>query len=290
MRKTLATTATCTLAFLLAACSGSGAEENASGNMAANEAAHDMNMMADADNPFQQSDMTMSERMISAVGTDVGDTWVRKMIEHHQGAIDMSKIMLQHSPPADVGKMAQETITKQEKEIADLRKLVKEGSPNPQSAEPYMAAEKQMHDAMMAAKGADIAQTFMRKMLEHHKGGVTLSDAALNNGASGDVRAHALKTKTGQQKEADMVEAMLRGEPMDKAQVSSAPANARPSADAKPSTTATPNRVTAEKTPPPPPARAPRADTARAPAKNTPPAPAKATCSAEHAAMGHCTQ
>jgi uncharacterized protein (DUF305 family) len=275
MKKTLATTATCTLALLLAACGGSGEDQNDSNDMAANEAAHDMNMMSDADNPFGQSEMTMNERMMSAVGTDVGDTWVRKMIEHHQGAIDMSRIVLQHSPPADVAKMAQDTITKQEKEISDLRKLVKEGSPSPQSAEPYRSAEKRMHDAMMAAKGANVTETFLRKMLEHHRGGVTLSDAALNNGVAGEVRAQAEKTKAGQQKEAEMVEAMLRGKPMQKAQAK-APPRSSPAKGPEPS---------AKSAPP----RASQASTPRPPAKATQAAP-KETCSDEHAALGHCTQ
>ena len=287
--KKITTTATVTLALLLAACGGSGGEQNASNDMAANEA-HDMNMMADASNPFGQSEMTMHEQMMAAVGVDVGDTWVRKMIAHHQGAIDMSRIMLQQSPPADVAKMAQETITMQEKEIADLRKLMKDGSPNPQSAEPYKASENQMHDAMMAAKGSDITETFMGKMLEHHKGGVTLSDAALNNGATGAVRAHAQKTKASQQKETQMVGAMLRGEPMAEAEAPSEPARTTSTSFAEPRTRTAPARRAAERTPPPPPARAAQTTASRPPAKAEPAAPEKATCTAEHAAMGHCTQ
>jgi uncharacterized protein (DUF305 family) len=282
MNKKLATTATCTLALLLAACGGSATDENTADNAAtANEAAHEM--MADADNPFHQSEMTMSERMMSAVGTDVGDTWVRKMIEHHQGAIEMSKIMLQHSPPADVAKMAQETITKQEKEIADLRKLVKEGSPNPQSAEPYKAAEKTMHDAMMAAKGSDVAETFMRKMLEHHRGGVSLSDVALDNGITGEVRAHAQKTKTSQQKEAEMVEAMLGGQSHAQAMAASGvkPAEAKaepvPAVKAKSTSTATAPKAAAKVEPKTAPAGP------EAPSKTATPA-----CLPEHRAAGHC--
>ena len=111
-------------------------------------------MIADAGNPFAQSEMQMSERMMAAVGTDVGDTWVRKMIEHHQGAIDMSQIVLKQNPRADVAEMARMTVEKQGKEIEDLRKLVKQGSPNAQSGELYRPAMTQMHDAMMAAKVA----------------------------------------------------------------------------------------------------------------------------------------
>lgn len=66
----------------------------------------------------------------------------------------------------------------------------------------------------MAAKGADISETYLRKMLAHHKGAVAMSDVALANGVTGAVRARVEKTKADQQMEVDMVEAMLRGEPM----------------------------------------------------------------------------
>jgi uncharacterized protein (DUF305 family) len=287
MRKTLATTASCTFALLLASCGGS-TEENASDNLAANVAAHDMNMLADADNPFHQSEMTMNERMMSAVGTDVGDTWVRKMIEHHQGAIDMSRIMLQQSPPADVAKVAQETITKQEKEIADLRKLMTEGSSNPQSAEPYKIAEKQMHDAMMAAKGSGVAETFMRKMLEHHKGGVALSDAALNNGVTGQVHAHAQRTKENQQNEAEMVEAMLGGQSHAQAMAASGVKSAEQAKaeSTVPAKAATTSKVKAS-SPAPTPSASSEPKAASVPSKPQPKA-ATPTCLPEHRALGHC--
>ena len=281
MRKTLLMSASTAMALLVAAC---GANEDAAQNDAAG---NDMNaMMADASNPFAQSEMQMNERMMAAVGTDVGDTWVRKMIEHHQGAIDMSEIVLQQNPSAGVAEMARMTIEKQGKEIEDLRKLVKQGSPNPQSAEPYRTAMTQMHDAMMAAKGTDISETFLRKMLEHHRGGVSLSDVALQNGVSGALRQQVQKTRDDQQKESEMVEAMLRGETMSHAMQESGVKSAE-QAKAEPAP-AERTRATAEpKSPPKAPASQPKA----APAKTTPPAEPKAstpTCTPEHRAAGHC--
>jgi len=268
------------LALLLAACGSSG--EGTQNQVAAS---NDMNAMAaDPSNPFAQSEMQMNERMMAAVGTDVGDSWVRKMIEHHQGAIDMSRIVLEQNPRADVAEMARMTIQKQSKEIEDLRKLVKQGSPNPQSAELYRASMTQMHDAMMVAKGADISETFLRKMLEHHRGGVTMSDVALQNGVSGVLRQQVQKTRDDQQKEAQMVEAMLRGETMQHAMqqtgvksAEEAKAEPAPADKAMPAAKAEP-RTTPRAEPKAPPAAQPKAE---------PKAPAP-TCSAEHRAAGHC--
>ena len=280
MRKILLTSTASAMALLVAAC---GSNEEAAQNEVAGTEANAM--AADPNNPFAQSEMQMNERMMAAVGTDLGDSWVRKMIEHHQGAIAMSQIVLQQNPSSAVAEMARMTVEKQGKEIEDLRKLVKEGSPNPQSAEPYRASMTQMHGAMMAAKGADVSETFLRKMLEHHRGGVTMSDVALQNGVSGALRQQVQKTRDDQQKEAQMVEAMLRGETMQHAMQES---GARSAQEAKPEPApASKGEAKAEPTTT---SKITRADpkarpTAEPKAPPTAPAPA---CLPEHRAAGHC--
>lgn len=205
------------IAALMLGVAACGRSENANDQLAAN-ATTDLNAsQTDASNPFANAEQKMSQAMMAAVGPTAGDTWVRMMIAHHQGAIDMSRIALQQNLPADVAKMAQETIDKQQKEVTDLQKLVQQGTPDPKTMDLYHPAMRQMEDAMKNASGADIAETYMRKMLEHHKGGVTLSDVALKNGVTGAIRSQVQKTRAGQQKDSEMVEAMLQGKPMQQA-------------------------------------------------------------------------
>ncbi|WP_228241552.1 DUF305 domain-containing protein [Porphyrobacter sp. GA68] len=222
--------------------------------------------------PFGESEMRMDEAIMTAVGVNAADSWVRKIIEHHKGAVEMSRIVLAQNPSADVGMMAQQTIDKQTREIAELEKLIASGTPNPASGELYRPATMQMHEAMMGAKGADISETYLRKMLAHHQGAVAMSDVALANGASGAVRARIEKTKADQQKEVAMVEAMLRGEPM----TASAPAARDPVASAPAARPAAPKPAPAK----PAPAR-PTAEPAAQP-EATP------TCLPEHREAGHC--
>ena len=251
MKKTLVTGAA-GLAMLVAACGSNQAPENQAD---VNEAGA---MAEDPNNPFAQAETQMNERMMAAVGTDAGDNWAKKMIEHHQGGIDMARIVLEQNPPADVAKMAQETITKQEKDISDIRKLLKEGAPDQQSAELYRPAMMDMQQKMMAAKGASPSETFMRKMLEHHRGAVSMSDVALQNGVSGALREQVQKTRDDNQKEAEMVEAMLGGQSHEQAMAASgaksadqAKAEPAPADEAKeqaaPRTSSTPATKTAPK-------------------------------------------
>lgn len=201
------------LLVALAAC-GSDKAEKQSTNVVGQTPATDT--MSHEMGPFFQAEMLMKERMMNAVGIDVGDNWVRKMIEHHRGAVAMSKIFLQQYPSGDLAEMAQAIVDKQSKEIADLEKLVQNGQPDHESASLYQPSMAKMHDAMMEVQGADVSETFMRKMVEHHRGTVAMSDVLLlRRNISSEIRRKAEKIKSDQQKESHLLERMLRGEPME---------------------------------------------------------------------------
>ena len=158
---------------------------------------------------FDPVESKMSDDMMTAVGADAGDNWVRKMIAHHQGAIDMSKLVLSQKPTAEVEKMAKMTIEKQGHEIEDLKKLEEKGAPDQKSAEVYKPAMMEMQRAMMSLAGSTTSEAYLRKMLAHHEGAVSMSDIALKNGVTGAVKAQIEKTKADQQKEAETVKSMI---------------------------------------------------------------------------------
>lgn len=74
-----------------------------------------------AANPFAEAEMRMHERMMAAQGESADETWVRKMIEHHRGAIETAKILVAHGRDQDVIRMARKTIASQEREIQELQ-------------------------------------------------------------------------------------------------------------------------------------------------------------------------
>src|SRR5688500_9659640 len=135
------------LALVVAVTACRGSEEPAS-NVAAE---NDMNAAMADSGPFADAELKMDQAMTAAVGVDAADSWVRKMIEHHRGAIEMSRTLLGQNVTGHVADMAQQTIDKQTAEVAALEKLIATGNPDPASAALYQPEQVALHNAMMAA-------------------------------------------------------------------------------------------------------------------------------------------
>jgi uncharacterized protein (DUF305 family) len=70
------------------------------------------------------NDKMHKEMGISFTG-DPDVDFVRGMIPHHQGAVDMAKVVLAHGKDPELRKLAEGVIAEQEKEIAFMRDWLK---------------------------------------------------------------------------------------------------------------------------------------------------------------------
>ncbi len=86
---------------------------------------HSKMMQPTAANPYGPAEMDMHQKMMAAMGADAGETWTRKMIEHHRGAVAMSQVALRSTQNAEIRREAQKAIASQNREIATLNAMLR---------------------------------------------------------------------------------------------------------------------------------------------------------------------
>ena len=74
---------------------------------------------------YKEANTKMHKEMDIPYSGDADADFVRGMIPHHQGAIDMAKIVLAHGKDPEIRKLAESVIRDQEKEVAMMKDWLK---------------------------------------------------------------------------------------------------------------------------------------------------------------------
>lgn len=98
------------------------------GDMNGDMAAVDPNAPAST-KAFIEANARMHKDMAIVFAGNADIDFVRGMIPHHQGAIDMAKIVLEHGKDAEIRTLAEGIIKAQESEIAEMQAWLKKAAP-----------------------------------------------------------------------------------------------------------------------------------------------------------------
>ncbi len=142
--------------------------------------------------------------------------FIDTMTHHHQGAIDMAKMVLMRSQDGELKKFAQKIISDQAKEIRqikDWRDKWYSGKPAALNMEmPGMtdSMNMMMGDGMKkmeAASGKEFDLMFLDMMKPHHEGAIAMSKEALTKAEHAEVKTLANQIIKAQEAEIKQIEA-----------------------------------------------------------------------------------
>lgn len=164
--------------------------------------------------PFAAANASMMQAMHSLEPTgDVDYDFMRGMIPHHQGAIDMAKVMLEQGGDEQMLALARAILAAQGTEIAQMQAWLREhGQPRPgDSAQDVIAAwqridQRMMNEVQAVSKGAvgtgdDITGDFVRGMIPHHVAAVDMAYVLLGHSTHSDLRNMAKAVIREQERE-----------------------------------------------------------------------------------------
>ncbi len=131
---------------------------------------------------------------------DADHEFLRNMIDHHEGFIQMAMAAMTKASNPETQGDAHNGHTKQadeqKKMIADVQSMYGE------TVTPMVMPEhKMMNDSLQAKSGADYDRTFYRMVIAHHRAGIKMTDALLPRLTKPGVKQMAEKMKADQQKE-----------------------------------------------------------------------------------------
>ena len=164
---------------------------------------------------FDGAMTTMMKGMMAAPTGKPDLDFMQGMNPHHQGAIEMSKVVLQFGKDAEVKALAENVIKAQEGEIAlmkawiektDKSKLVE----SPEAAKGNTDAMNTMMKNMSMTYSDDADVDYIKGMIPHHQGAIDMAKVALQYAKDPDVLKLAGEVVKAQEGEISFMQDWLK--------------------------------------------------------------------------------
>lgn len=189
-------------AVVVAGCQGGGDQAASKGGDVQNQAEAPV-----ADTSTQSPSDRLHEIMMRpmqnmSMSGNVDKDFATMMADHHQQAIDMAKLEVEHGVNDELKSMAQSMIDQQTQEREKLLSIAASETKTSSSSE----ASNQMHEIMMRpmqdmTMSGDIDKDFATQMAAHHESAIKMSQIEVKSGSNAELKAMAQKMIDDQTKE-----------------------------------------------------------------------------------------
>jgi uncharacterized protein (DUF305 family) len=189
------------------------ANTDSSNHATHNEASSDTTNQ-NAMDPITQTMDKMMHQMHGATQTGNNDLdFAAMMVEHHKGAVDMSKVEVDKGKNAEMKAFARKVIDDQNKEIRFMQEFISKAAKTKSSnSEDFQSA---LHHSMMAMMGDnttiyyDIDKDFAAQMIPHHQSAVDMAKAYLQFGQEKSLTTLCRNIISSQEKEINWLKEWL---------------------------------------------------------------------------------
>lgn len=128
------------------------------------------------------------------------------MVPHHQGAVDMTRVLMAYGKDAQLKELGQRIITWQESEIGIMKRWLavhggQAAAVNKDAVAAYKEAMAAMHKNMAIAYSGDADVDFVRGMIPHHQGAIDMAWVLVKYGRDAELREIAHDVIRSQQQE-----------------------------------------------------------------------------------------
>ena len=179
------------LGLILTAALGCAGTDNASAEPDEQAAAAESLHRGDAGLSCQRSYNVRKDKRVAQIPRDDVEL-IDTLVPHHQGAVEMADMELEHGQDADIKAMAQDMKDTQAREIEELlaiRQRLTGCTEITPLRDPHM---QQSMQEMMGVSGAALDRMFLEEMIPHHASAVSFTHNALPNLKEADLEKMAI--------------------------------------------------------------------------------------------------
>jgi uncharacterized protein (DUF305 family) len=172
--------------------------------------------LSEASKAFADANARMHKSMNAALSGNADVDFAKGMIPHHQGAIDVSEIVLKYGKDAEVKKLAIAVIAAQKTEIAQMTAWLGKNAALPASADAtaitkaFTDVNMKMHTDMTMSFTDNADADFIKGMIPHHEGAVAMAKVLLQFGKDSELRKLAEDVVRTQNEEISMMRGWLK--------------------------------------------------------------------------------